>query len=72
MKCELSDAMKLSVEITKMYESVRIWARIIDICSCEAKKMILASAIQRVELSRGYIIEIVYSEQIQMLLDALS
>lgn len=71
LKCELSDAMKRSAEITKMYDSIRIWARIFDICSCEAKKMILASTIQRVELSRGYIINIVYSEQIQMLLDAL-
>ncbi len=71
LKCELSDAMKRSAEITKMYDSVRIWARIFDICSCEAKKMILSSAVQRVELSRGYQIKIVYSEQIQMLLDTL-
>jgi len=71
LKCELSDEMKRSAEITKMYDSIRIWARIFDICNCEAKKMILASAIQRVELSRGYQIKIVYSEQIQMLLDAL-
>lgn len=71
LKCELSDAMERYTGITKMYDSVRIWARIFDICSCEAKKMILASAIQRVELSRGYQIKIVYSEQIQILLDTL-
>jgi hypothetical protein len=39
--------------------------------TAKQKKMILASAIQRVELSRGYQIKIVYSEQIQMLLDTL-
>lgn len=71
LKCELADALKHSAEITKMYESVRIWARIFDICSCEAKKMILASAIQRIELSREYQIKIIYSEQIQLLLKAL-
>jgi len=68
---ELSDAKEHVSEITKMHHSIRIWSRIFDISSCEAKKMILSSALQRVGISKGYKINIIYSDAIQKMMDAL-
>lgn len=71
LSCELSDVKEHISEITKIYNSIRIWSRIFDISSSEAKKMILSSTLQRVEISRGYKINIIYSDVIQKMMKAL-
>lgn len=68
---ELTDAKEHISEITKIHHSIRIWSRIFDISSCEAKKMILTSSLKRVEISKGYKINIIYSDVIQKMMGAL-
>jgi hypothetical protein len=67
----LSEEKEHVSEITNIYNSIRIWSRIFDISSSEAKKMILSSVVQRVEISRGYKFNIIYSDVIKKMMKQL-
>ncbi|MCL2837606.1 MAG: recombinase family protein [Oscillospiraceae bacterium] len=65
LKRELEDCKRQAEEIQAQYDEVVSWAELYDSAEHKAKKMIIANLINRIEISRGYRIDIDFNIELE-------
>lgn len=71
MESELDAGQNRTVEIAKQYDSLLDWATAYDTASMSAKKVIAAHMIERVDVSRGYRLNIKLNISVEQFLSGL-